>query len=375
MLEEEVLPKPLQSGQRRKVYWITTRGIGGFSTVLLFHYLLPVLSRLLGYSALSSNNHLLATSIFTSALLTFALIAVYRDLGVTQAQQADIMDSQRDLRRRQLNREVRQKHTEVLRHRIEEWLGQTPATKIWESVDSTHQNTLPLVKATGIESAAKTFRVLGEEEDLHAAPEWLKGERYFVDLLENHATDLNDLKEEIEHLQARFAEHHDSFKSKVEQGQTKEFAGYTIKPAYNFSEWVFEQIVLIERGFESQEELMERASTVVEVASMGREDSAIYPGEDFRGSPVGVLEVVAEDGDREILSEQRDEIENELVSLLRQEIKNIDEVEPYDDARRAAKILDDLEKLVTELRFKLTEYQGLPLYSGKCEYLEDELIE
>lgn len=299
---------------------------------------------------------------------------VMEEQADTQQLQAEIMDGQRDLRRMQLNRDVRQQHTEILRHRVEEWLGNSPATsrEFGDMVDQ--QSTLPRVTRVGVESAAKMFSVFGDEEFL-AAPSWLVDDQYFHDLLENHAPDLGDLKTEIEALEADFSEQHEQFLEGIGTLPRIATDEYVIEPAYNFEQWVFEQILLLERGDETHEELIDRASNVVSGSAMRSGDTTVFPAEAGYGTPVSVVQVRSNTGKYETVSENRDQIEEEIVSMLRSVLREIDEVEPYHSARQAGDILEELSGAVSELRFKLEEYQGLPLFPGECEYLEAELID
>lgn len=306
-------------------------------------------------------------SVVVSGLLTAALVILY-------FQQTRILDAQRDLFAQDLNRDVRQKHTEILRHRIEEWLGHSPGTREEFGDVVARQPTLPVVTPVGVQSAAKTVRVVGDEEFL-AAPSWLQDDQYFDDLLENHAPELDELKTEIEELEAEFSEQKERFIEQVGKLPQVETDEYVIEPAYNFEEWVFEQILLLERGYETHDELIDRASSVVSATAMRQDDVTVYPGEEGYGMPIGVIQARTKTGDYDAISENRDEIEDEIVSLLRSVIRDIDEINPYDSAREAGETLDEMSEAVEELRFKLEEYQGLPLYPEDCEYLESELID
>lgn len=293
----------------------------------------------------------------------------------TQQLQAEIMEGQRDLRRMQLNREVRQQHTGILRHRVEQWLGHTPATTegIEDLMDQ--QSSLPVVGRTGVTPARSGMWVMGEEESFRAAPSRLEDDQYFIDLLENHAPDLAELKTKIEELQAEFSENHERFLDGVGEPPLWSTEEYVIESGFNFGEWVFQQIVLMERGFVSYDELFDRAGSVSEAAGMADEDGTVFPGEELYASPIGVYRATAKTGDRTVVNDNREKIENKISGMLRSVLRDIDEIETYDSAKSAAETLDEIGKVVEELRFKLTEYQGLPLYPGECEYLDVELID
>jgi hypothetical protein len=303
--------------------------------------------------------------------------SVMEEQSDTQQQQTDIMDGQRYLRRRELNRDIREKHTEVLRHRVEQWLGETPATgvEIDETITQNPRNPHPVVTGTTIKSAAGGTWVLGEDDEFRAAPQWLEDDQYLRDLLENHAPELRDLKDRIEELERIYSAHHDRFVERVGEVPRRKTSEYIIEPAYNFPEWLFQQIVLMERGRESREELHDRASNIVEAAGMADGDASLFPGEDGYGYPVGVFRAKPREGDRQVIADNRKEVEEEIVALLRSVIDDIDEIEPYDSACRSAETLEELDQVVSQLRVTLTKYEGLPLYPNDCKYLEDELIE
>lgn len=292
----------------------------------------------------------------------------------TQQLQAEIMDGQRDLRRMQLNRDVRQQHAEILRHRVEEWLGRSPATsqQFDDMVDQ--QSTLPRVTRVGVESASKMFRVFGDDEFI-AAPSWLQDGQYFIDLLENHAPELGELKIEIEELEAQFSKQKERFLDHVGEPPRVSTDEYVIEPGFNFGEWVFEQIVLMERGFVSYEELQNRAGNVSEATAMADEDGIVFPGEEQYASPTGVYRATTKTGDRDAVNDNREEIQDDISAMLRSVLRDIEEIEPYEAAKAAGETLDEMNEGLSELRFKLEEYQGLPIYPGECEYLETELID
>jgi hypothetical protein len=83
--------------ERGRRYWIVTRGIGLFISIIAFHILIFLIGADLPASPIGARVHLLATSIFASGILSFALIAVYWDIRDTQAEQTEILDSQQSL--------------------------------------------------------------------------------------------------------------------------------------------------------------------------------------------------------------------------------------------------------------------------------------
>lgn len=96
--EERIYPESWLEGDKWKVIWLLTRG-GPIALLIIIFFILI-------NSRLPLRSSLLATSIFSSAILTFVLIAVYRDLGVIQGEQSKIMDDQKSLLRLQYEPEV-----------------------------------------------------------------------------------------------------------------------------------------------------------------------------------------------------------------------------------------------------------------------------
>lgn len=97
--EKRLLPDRWQEGSRRRTFWNITRFLGLVVVVTLFYFLLPyVLSAVPVLEPFDSPaDRLTATSIFATLLLTFALISVYRDIGMIQQDQVDEMQRQRGL--------------------------------------------------------------------------------------------------------------------------------------------------------------------------------------------------------------------------------------------------------------------------------------
>lgn len=96
--EQWWLPDRWQDGDRWRLYWILSRfgllvlAVGGFHIIVLIGII-----HLEQLQPTSPEARYLATSIWASMMLTFALIAVYRDVGETQEKQKEILDEQRRL--------------------------------------------------------------------------------------------------------------------------------------------------------------------------------------------------------------------------------------------------------------------------------------
>lgn len=93
MSSKQLLSNWLSESSHRK--WIVLIGsIFVFGAILTFYFVSPWIIRLLGLNPLSTRNHLLSTSIFSSSVLTFSLIVVYWSIGGIQERQAKTMEDQ-----------------------------------------------------------------------------------------------------------------------------------------------------------------------------------------------------------------------------------------------------------------------------------------
>jgi hypothetical protein len=89
--EKKLYPSSWQDGDSWRLVWILTRGAGAAVLILGFYLSQrEIINTPLRF-------RLLATSTFASTLLSFILIAVYRDLSAIQREQSMIMKKQEDL--------------------------------------------------------------------------------------------------------------------------------------------------------------------------------------------------------------------------------------------------------------------------------------
>ncbi|NGM69175.1 hypothetical protein G6M89_09175 [Natronolimnobius sp. AArcel1] len=96
--EKSVVPDIFWQDGRGKYYWTVSRAIGIGTLILSFYVLHSLLIEKLPFlTPWGAREQLLATSIFSSALLTFALIIVYRSMGETQRLQKDTLENQEEL--------------------------------------------------------------------------------------------------------------------------------------------------------------------------------------------------------------------------------------------------------------------------------------
>lgn len=91
--EQSRLPENWQEGDRWRFYWMVTRLGFLASLVIGFHTSMVLIISFIGVlEPLSTETRYMATSIWATFLLTFALIVVYRDIGETQAEQRDLQE-------------------------------------------------------------------------------------------------------------------------------------------------------------------------------------------------------------------------------------------------------------------------------------------
>jgi len=98
-------------------------------------------------------------------------------------------------------------------------------------------------------------------------------------------------------------------------------------------------------------------------------------------SPTGIdgvgpstYEVEMASGNFEDLDDHEDEIFNEIVEVHWTAIDNISDGDLYDHAAEGADILDSMAENVEELKAKLVEHEGHPIYLEDCEYLNEVTI-
>ncbi|MFC7069507.1 hypothetical protein [Halobaculum lipolyticum] len=311
-------------------------------------------------------------SVAVSAGLSAALVILY-------FRQSAILESQRDLLTAELNRGTREQHTETLRHRVRLWHG-NPDRETGESPIDGPQLSLPTVGTCSFNSApagGDFIEFAGEEEEFHVIPRQLHGDRYLVDLLNNHARDLKLQMRYVHYLNTRFEEQRSSFIEEFDYGVDVEGDGFTLKPQEDLSRWIFDHLVKIERGiFDSFGEA--RKSMIGKISSTGNHpeepivwvrakashmaEVAIY-GAHFREDEL--------DNMSELGADARELAEESLPTVLNEVERDF----PHDSVQAAAERLDEGVDAVDELEQILLEYDGKPVYRGDCEYLRDARIE
>ncbi|WP_207587187.1 hypothetical protein [Halomontanus rarus] len=312
-----------------------------------------------------------------SAILTAALVILY-------FRQTTILESQHDLLAQELNREARQQHTETLRERVRLWHGNPDREQPDDPLDHSGLN-IPAVNRASFESAPNGSYAVSfpEEISFQVIPYQLDGDRYLEDLLQNHAPDLRETKEEIEQLQEDFVALREDFLKSFDADIVRETEDYTLESAGYFDRWMFDFLVRLEREDEMDfEGIRERVRTQIERGNTRFEsdDHQIWISADLGGGRSMAVysatldEGAVEEGDVEELREYESEVEDETLDVLNEVVDRLETNHPYEQVVKAADVLDTAESAIDELEKLLLEYDGRPIYPGDCKYLEEARI-
>lgn len=281
---------------------------------------------------------------------------------------------QKNLLRRDLNREVRSSHTETLRQRVRIWHGriENPELNIQNSFPP--EGHLPKVRRASIEPAPPEESLYNDNR-FRVVPEILIGDKYLEDLLENHAPELKQTKEEIESLQEDFTSLRSEFIEKFDGGQRIETEEYVISPTSVFSKWVFERAVMVfrENIDDDKDKLCSIAESCVEDEAWRDNDKTVFPGA-RENQTMGGYKLESKSLKSEDYFNRREEFEDKIKNLLKQHIQEIEQTGVYKLAADAAEILDETDDAIRRLERILVEYEGRPLYSGNCDYIEESRI-
>lgn len=342
---------------------------GGTLTLGLVVVFVVFLFAVLSWS-LAGDTGLTFASVVTSGVLSAALAVLY-------FQQTKLLQGQTSLRKQEINREVRRSHAEVLRQRIHALLGTDDLPRIIDPVDEVvngSDDRLPSVTTTDVEPPGDVDMALDPSDEFWVIPPDLERDRYFRDLLENHAPNIDERIEKIERLYSDFAECRAQFKTEFE-GEVTTGDGFLVEPDRHLSQWVFERIVRIERvprrtwdgeldivesAFESGGNLLANHNRI-RFMEKDRGGRSIYVAIPNEGS--------IEDADTERVTERAIDA---IQSTAGQD--NIEE-NPYRTAENAATVLDSMDDEIRELRMDLIDLAGRQVFPGDCEYLEEARID
>lgn len=306
-----------------------------------------------------------------SSLLTLFLVLLYR--------------KQTRLNEYEMERDARKIHSDVIRERIRYWLGATDEEDIGiqshnVSDFETNPTRLPRVQDTDIESApVEGMYVLGagDEVEFSVIPDQLQEDRYFQDFLTNHGGPVEDLVNQISERQAEFASLRDEFIDECSVGKTIEEPDYTLEPIQpNYNEWIFRSVVKLERGIRGKQKLKNIVESAVTGTGIGAPGGIAFRAENPDTKPT-VYKCEFDGIGHQDYQERGldDEVQPAIIESLHSAIDQIDSEEPFDKARKAGRLLDQLEEPVAELERQLVIYEGKPLYEGDCEYLDEASVD
>lgn len=247
------------------------------------------------------------------------------------------------LARRQMAFEIQRRHTDALQDRTGTWREHFPEV---------HPTRVSLPDGAPDADGERT-----------PYPATLENDPYFEDLLENHAEDVAQLTTAIV--------------DKVESYERKrsEFVANTdlkldgrlwslVEP--NFYEWLFERIVLIERGVMDEQELkadLRDAFTAPRVEN----SATVYPGDT---DPKRRTDVLVFHRTRSTAPNRDDEKCHRLsANRIVDVIDCLDGLAEYSTAVEASEVLADLESDVEELRRLVVRYDEMGRIPGDCEYV------
>lgn len=281
---------------------------------------------------------------------------------------------QHGLLKRELNREVRKNHTETLRKRIRAWHGDldevgTSTDKLYGS-DSTK---LPDIGGASVTPAPPATGDVTFDPEFRVVPERIENDKYLYDLLENHAPDLKNLKQTIEEQYEDFVAARKAFSDEFSVPEPIEADEYTTEPLDRFPLWAFEQAVIYHRERRDLDEMR----IITREQLDGTDSARSNPGLAFY-KPVhhgrATYQVDIESDDLRDLEEFEDEVTRQVTDIHLEVINDIGEEGVYRHAVEAGEILDEMEESIEKLRSTLVEYEGHPLYTGDCQYIQEASV-
>lgn len=314
--------------------------------------ILYVTALYLGYVAFVSGDFATVGNIGSLAGATATLFLV-----VITAWYAYSTNKHVQLANRRLDHEIRQHHSETLRRRVNQWLGDP----ISNPLDDSSMN-IPSVTTTKIESAPPIVWIAGEKA-FRVIPEAIEGDPYLEDLLANHAHDLNNVKEAIEELYPKFEELKSEFQSEYDDTRSLDSLPFPSEKGHYFESWAFERILILERGVYDKSGLHDIAEAGVEKETHAHEGLLHFPGDNVRG---GTVIKVPRD-----VADKNEGVREAVVEVMNETIDRLDDHEAYSIGKEAAVVLDEAEERCEELRNLLIHYKGRQIFPGDCEYLEN----
>jgi len=303
-------------------------------------------------------------------------IGAFGSIGVS-ALLVGLYWKQHDLLKHELNREMRINHTETLKKRIRAWHGDIDEIGVSSKppMEETSNN-LPTVNSASVDPAPAVMSLIGREDEFRVVPETLEDDQYLQDLLNNHATELKELKQSIESQHEAFEYARNSFLNEFPEGKSIEATHYTLQPMNFLSEWVFKRAVKLHRNQvdTSKDREKDIAETRLRGTNSADPEKAAIRYSPIRDGGTSTYEAVFASGDLEDHQDLEEEFLDNLIELHFEVIDDIDDSGVYEHAVEAAEILDGMNIKIEELRAKLVEYEGHPLFTGDCPYLDEASV-
>lgn len=307
-------------------------------------------------------------NVAVSASLSIALVILY-------FRQSSILQSQKKLLEAEMNRGVREQHTETLRERVRDWHG-NPDRELGDNpLDQPDQN-LPRVGRACFYSVSEDDWLFPEEAEFRVIPRRLKNDRYLKDLLENHAPDLEEQAEEIKALQEEFSTYRNQFQKNFDYKTEVRHNGLTFEPQEYLSQWIFEHLIRFERGYvDDFTELREKMIGGVDDARQYSPNQTMLISVDAAKIESRPIYEIKHDDENIDWRDMRPELVNQVEEIVWEILSKIESDAPNTTVRQAAETLDEGAAAVEELEQILIEYDGKPIYTGECEYLREARID
>lgn len=273
-----------------------------------------------------------------------------------------------ELANRRAELELRQDHSETLRKRVEKWLGERKK-KEWDgghriTYPETTDLNIPKVGDTSVESAPRdqSMELAGKNQQFRVIPESLEEDPYFEDLIKHHATTLGNLKQRIESRYQRFVKIREEFATSYDEIESIDALPEEVTPEEEFEQWLFDFIILLERGKQDKDGLKKRVRQANDDSAFGDGDMLYCAGSQQHGKVATATEFIDSSSRK---------TEKKTVEGMESIIDDLDNYPAYEVAREAAEVLDQMETDCDELERKLIEYKDKLVYSGSCEYLRE----
>lgn len=299
-----------------------------------------------------------------SLTLTFGLVYLYW--------------KQQNLLKRELNREVRENHTRTLRERIRAWHGDMDEVGDADIDLFSDDTRLPKVQAASVKPAPPIMQDVTRDWEFRVVPELIENDRYLHDLLENHAPELKSLKETIEGQYNEFSSAKQSFIDEYPESDAFDNGNYVMEPMDEFPKWIFERAVILHREYRNRdkEKMRDIAKSRLEDGNGLDQDTGgkFYSPTSLDGGHPSTYKVTPHSGEYEDLEKSEDEIHERLVEIHHEAIDEVNDSGVYEYAVTAAETLDAMEETVQDLKSKLVEHEGHPLYTEDCEFIEEGLV-